>query len=412
MHRASILLVAAITLPACADRETATMPSSEAGDAAAIHAAALTLDTHVDIDLDFATEAIDPLDADIQVNLQKMRAGGLDTAFFVVYVGQTERTRENYARAQADAMTKFEAIHRMTNTLYPDLIGLAYRAADVERLVSEGKLAAAIGVENGYAIGTDLGLIDRYYELGARYLGLVHNGHNDLADSASPRPRFGDAEIEHGGVSELGAAAIRRMNELGIMVDISHASKQTALDTIALSQAPVIASHSSVHALGNHVRNLDDETLLRLRDNGGVVQIVAFDIYINVRPAEFFEARGALRESLGLQGFVDPAQLDEDIREAYERGMAEIDARWSPADVAAFVDHIDYVVDLIGIDHVGISSDFGGGGGINGWSDAAETPNVTAELLARGYSAEDIEKIWSGNLLRVWREVEAVAARL
>jgi membrane dipeptidase len=309
-------------------------------------------------------------------------------------------------------MTKFEAIHRMTSTLYPDLIGLAYRADDVERLVNEGKLVAAIGVENGFSIGTDLGLIDRYYELGARYLGLVHNGHNDLADSASPRPRFGDNEVEHDGVSELGAAAIRRMNELGIMVDISHGSKQTALDAIALSEAPVIASHSSVHALGDHVRNLDDETLLSLRDNGGVVQIVAFDIYINVRPPEFFEARSALRESLGLTGFVDPRQLDEDIREAYERGMAEIDSRWTPADVAAFVDHIDYVVDLIGIDYVGISSDFGGGGGISGWTDATETQNVTAELIARGYSPEDIGKIWGGNLLRVWREVEAVADRL
>jgi membrane dipeptidase len=404
-------LVAAAALSACTDRENAATPSTDAGSDG-LHAATLTLDTHVDIDLDFATETIDPLDADIQVNLEKMREGGLDTAFFVVYVGQTERTPENYARAQSDAMTKFEAIHRMTSTLYPDLIGLAYRADDVERLVNEGKLIAAIGVENGFSIGTDLGLIDRYYELGARYLGLVHNGHNDLADSASPRPRFGDNEVEHDGVSELGAAAIRRMNELGIMVDISHGSKQTALDAIALSEAPVIASHSSVHALGDHVRNLDDETLLSLRDNGGVVQIVAFDIYINVRPPEFFEARSALRESLGLRGFVDPRQLDEDIREAYERGMAEIDSRWTPANVAAFVDHIDYVVDLIGIDYVGISSDFGGGGGISGWTDATETQNVTAELIARGYSPEDIGKIWGGNLLRVWREVEAVADRL
>ncbi|NNC64795.1 MAG: membrane dipeptidase [Gammaproteobacteria bacterium] len=411
MHRVPILLVAAAALSACTDRENAATPSTDAGSDG-LHAATLTLDTHVDIDLDFATETINPLDADIQVNLEKMREGGLDTAFFVVYVGQTERTPENYARVQADAMTKFEAIHRMTSTLYPDLIGLAYRADDVERLVNEGKLVAAIGVENGFSIGTDLELIDRYYELGARYLGLVHNGHNDLADSASPRPRFGDNEVEHDGVSELGAAAIRRMNELGIMVDISHGSKQTALDAIALSEAPVIASHSSVHALGDHVRNLDDETLLSLRDNGGVVQVVAFDIYINVRPPEFFEARSALRESLGLRGFVDPRQLDEDIREAYERGMAEIDSRWTPANVAAFVDHIDYVVDLIGIDHVGISSDFGGGGGISGWADAAETPNVTAELIARGYSAEDIGKIWGGNLLRVWREVEAVADRL
>jgi len=297
----------------------------------------------------------------------------------------------------------------MTDMLYPDRIGLAYRAADVERLVGEGKLAAAVGIENGYVIGTDLGLLDRYYARGARYMTLVHNGHNDIADSASPRPQLGDEPVEHGGVSEFGAAVIRRMNELGMMVDISHASKQTALEAIELSQAPVIASHSSVRALGDHVRNLDDETLLRLRDNGGVVQIVAFDVYLNVRPPEFFDARRALTQRLGLGGPVNPDTLDAETRNAYLRGMADIDAVWPPSDVAALADHIDYAVDLIGIDHVGISSDFGGGGGIAGWNDATETPNVTAGLIERGYSAEDIGKIWSGNLLRVWREVEAVA---
>ena len=382
------------------------------GDPEAIHRSTLTLDTHVDIDPEYATPAQDPLNADIQVNLEKMTAGGLDAAFFIVYVGQTERTPVNYARAQADALAKFDAIHRKTESLYPDRIGLAYRAEDVGRLIEEGKLAAAIGIENGYVIGTGLGLLDRYYELGARYMTLVHNGHNDIADSASPREEFGDAPVEHDGVSEFGAAVIRRMNELGIMVDISHGSKQTALDAIALSEAPVIASHSGVRALGDHVRNLDDETLLALRDNGGVVQIVAFDLYLNVRPPEYFEARNALRDSLGLEGFVDPARLDEPTRAEYLAGIAELDARWAPADVASLVDHIDYAVDLIGIDHVGISSDFGGGGGIVGWSDAAETANVTAELVSRGYDTEAIEKIWSGNLLRVWRDVEAVAERL
>jgi membrane dipeptidase len=406
----------AALLSACAgfepDESRPPAATLDAAETTALHAAALTLDTHVDIDPDFATAAQDPLDADIQVNLAKMVAGGLDAAFFIVYVGQTERTSINYSRAQSDALVKFDAIHRMTETLYPDRIGLAYRAEDVTRLVAEGKLAAAIGIENGYVIGTDLALLDRYYELGARYMTLVHNGHNDIADSASPRERFGDAPVEHAGISEFGAAVIRRMNELGIMVDISHGSKQTALDAIALSQAPVIASHSSVRALGDHVRNLDDETLLALRDSGGVVQIVAFDTYLNVRPPEYFEGRNALRDSLGLEGFVEPADLDESTRAAYLAGVADLDERWVPADVAALVDHIDYAVELIGIDHVGISSDFGGGGGIVGWSNAAETHNVTAELLRRGYDAESIEKIWSGNLLRVWREVEAVAARL
>jgi membrane dipeptidase len=348
---ASVLIV---TLAACES------------DPAAIHTASLPLDSHVDIPFDFATADVDPRTGDLQVNLQKMRAGGLDAAFFIVYVGQTERTPANYAQAQADAMTKFEAIHRMTES-YPALIGLADSAGDVEALVAEGRLAAAIGIENGYVIGTDLALLDRYFELGARYMTLVHNGHNDIADSAQPNAEFGDAQAEHTGLSEFGGQVIRRMNELGIMVDISHASKTVALQAMELSAAPVIASHSSVRALTDHVRNLDDETLLMLRDNGGVVQIVAYPGYI---------------------------------------GSEE------PKAVADLVDHIDYAVSLIGIEHVGISSDFGGGGGIEGWNDATETPNVTAELVRRGYGARDIERLWSGNLLRVWRETERVAGEL
>jgi membrane dipeptidase len=377
-----------------------------------VHTAALTLDTHVDIPLDFATETVDPLDADQQVNLLKMQEGRLDAAFFIVYVGQTARTPENYAQAQADALTKFAAIQRMTEELYPDRIGLAYRAADVDRIAAEGKLVAAIGVENGYVLGNDLGMLDRYYDLGARYVSLAHDGHNDLADSARPSTALGDVPAEHDGVSELGARAIRRMNELGIMVDISHASRQAAIETIELSAAPVIASHSSIRAVADHVRNLDDETLLALQANGGVVQVVAYGGYLKVQPPEHRAALDALAARLGLATPVDRTALPEDLRAAYAAGVAEIDARWPPANVQILVDHIDYAVELIGIDHVGISSDFGGGGGIVGWADARETPNVTHELIARGYGEDAIRKLWGGNLLRVWREVERVAEEL
>jgi membrane dipeptidase len=336
-------------------------------DPAVIHLRSLPLDSHVDIPSDYATDAVDPLDGDLQVNLEKMRAGAMDAAFFIVYVGQAERTPENYEQAAADAMTKFEAIRRKTSTLYPEQIGLAESADDLLRLSAEGKLVAAIGIENGYVIGTDLDLLDRYHALGARYMTLVHNGHNDIADSAQPREELGDGAAEHEGVSDFGADVIRRMNELGIMVDISHASKAAALEAIELSAAPVIASHSSVRALTDHARNLDDETLLRLRDDNGVVQIVAFEAYLTDEP---------------------------------------------PASVADLVDHVDYAVALIGIEHVGLSSDFGGGGGVEGWNDAAETPNVTAELVRRGYTSEEIDLLWNGNLLRVWRETERVAAGL
>jgi membrane dipeptidase len=393
------------------DRDPVATISSPA-DPRILHAAALTLDTHVDIPLNFATDAVDPLDADQQANLLKMQEGGLDAAFFIVYVGQTARTPENYAQAQADALTKFAAIHRMTEELYPDRIGLAYRAADVDRLVAEGKLVAAIGVENGYVLGADLGMLDRYYELGARYVSLAHDGHNDLADSAQPSTTLGDVPAEHDGISELGARAIRRMNDLGIMVDISHASKQAAIETIELSAAPVIASHSSIRAVADHARNLDDETLLALKANGGVVQVVAYGGHLKVQPAERRAATDALAARLGLTTPINLTALPEGVRAEYESGLREVDAQWPPANVQTFIDHIDYAVRLIGIDHVGISSDFGGGGGIVGWADARETPNVTNELIARGYSEEAIRKLWGGNLLRVWREVERVAGEL
>jgi membrane dipeptidase len=401
-----------LALAACTNDPDPVGITPSAIESRSLHAAALTLDTHVDIPLDFATDAVDPLDADHQANLLKMQEGGLDVAFFIVYVDQTVRTPENYAQAQADAETKFAAIHRMTEELYPDRIGLAYRAGDVERLVAEGKLVAAIGVENGYSLGPDFGKLDHYHELGARYVSLSHNGHNDLADSAQPSTTLGDVPTEHEGVSELGARAIRRMNELGIMVDISHASKQAALEAIGLSVAPVIASHSGVRALADHVRNLDDETLVALEANGGVVQVVAFNGFLKLQPPERGVALDALTARLGLTTPINLTAIPAGLRAEYESGLREIDARWPPANVQTFIDHIDYAVKLIGIDHVGISSDFGGGGGIVGWADARETPNVTTELIARGYSEEAIRKLWGGNLLRVWREVERVAEDL
>jgi membrane dipeptidase len=335
-----------------------------------IHQRILTIDSHDDIPFNFATPDVDPgVRANRQVDLEKMAEGGLDVAFFIVYVGQGERTAEGYRVARERAMTKFNAIHRMTDQMYPDRIELAYTADDVERISSSGKLVAAIGIENGWVIGRDLDLIDQYHTLGARYMTLAHNGHNDISDSAQPEPDLGDQPSEHGGVSAFGEQVIAEMNRVGIMVDVSHISKAAMLDVVRISRAPVIASHSSMAGVHEHARNMDDEQLLALRDNGGVVQTVAFD------------------------GYVVP------------------EAR-SPATVSDFVDHIDHAVNLIGIDHVGISSDFDGGGGIEGWQDASETFNLTLELVRRGYSDSDIARLWGGNLLRVWRENERVAAEL
>jgi len=332
--------------------------------ARAIHDNVMALDTHVDIPLNFATSEHDPANAEAQVTLDAMHGGGLDAAFFIVYVGQQERTEENYRKARADAVAKFDAIHRMTEYMYPDQIGLADTAAEVRALSAQGKLVALIGIENGFAMGKDLSLLEDYREHGARYMTLVHNGHNDIGDSAQPRPQFGDMDTEHGGLSEFGYEVVDELNRLGILVDISHVSRQTMLDATRASKAPVIASHSSVTALTDHPRNMNDEQMLALKDNGGVMQIVAFNPYVR------------------------------------EGGDATLEL---------FVDHIDYAVDLIGIDHVGISSDFGGGGGISGWSNASETFNVTLELVRRGYSEDSIRKIWGANVLRILEEAERVA---
>ncbi len=400
------LLLASCTEPDISDASNSALLTQ----AETIHAAVVTIDSHDDISFDFATDAVDPLNASRQVSLEKMHQGGLDVAFFVVYVGQSERTAENYAKAKADARTKFAAIHRMAEQMYPEQIEIAYSADDVERIRGADKLVAAIGIENGFVIGQDLSLLETYHDLGARYITLAHNGHNDIADSAQHRPQYGDEPTEHDGVSEFGTEVIAEMNRLGIMADVSHISKAAALDAIRLSRAPVIASHSSVHALANHPRNMDDESLRALRDNGGVMQTVAFGGYVKIQPAERREARDALWTEFGIDSPRDLPDLTPDQRRDFDLRSAEIDVRWPPANLQDFVDHIDYAVELIGIDHVGISSDFDGGGGIVGWNDAGETFNVTLELVRRGYDQTEIEKLWGGNLLRVWREVEAVAA--
>ncbi len=375
--------------------------------ALAIHKRVLTIDTHDDIPFNFATPEVDPgVRGERQVDLPKMREGGLDVGFFIVFVGQTPRTPENYEKAKADAMTKFDAIHRMTEKMHPNTIGLAHTPADVERIHKSGKLVACIGIENGYVIGKDLSLIRKYHELGARYITLAHGGHNDIADSATPRQ--GEPEAEHNGLSPFGREVVAEMNRVGVMVDISHISKKAAMDAMAASKAPVIASHSGARAVNDHARNLDDEALQALKKNRGVEQTVALGGFVRNDPPEKRDALTALRKELGVTGF-GQGGVPADKRAEYDRRRAELDAKWPPANVQDFVNHIDHMVKLIGIDHVGISSDFDGGGGIVGWNNAAETPNVTIELVRRGYSEAQIAKLWGGNLLRVWRDVKKFA---
>ena len=344
-----------------------------------IHERAITLDTHADINTDnFTAEINYTQDLDTQVTLPKMEAGGLDVAWFIVYTGQGDINPEGYRAAYANAMDKFNAIHRLAEEIAPDQIEIAYTSDDVRRIIAAGKKVAMIGIENAYPVGPDLSNIEKFYNLGGRYMSLAHNGHSQFSDSQTGER---DGVYLHRGLSEMGRFAIREMNRLGMMIDISHPSRDSIMQTIALSRAPVIASHSSARALTDHSRNLDDEMLMALRDNGGVVQTVAFGSYVS-------EARRAHMAAGG-------------------------DSADAPAaTVSDFVDHIDYIVDLIGIEHVGISSDFDGGGGLEGWNDASESFNVTLELVRRGYTEEEIGMLWSGNLLRVLDEVQQVAAEI
>lgn len=409
MIRTTLVAALLVSTPALAQTEAELFAKAKE-----IQAKVISIDTHVDIPFDFASPAYDMMKPGVrgqQVHIPTMIEGGLDVPFLIVYMGQGERTVSGYAKAAADAFTKFSAIHRATDELYKDHLELALTAADVRRIVGSGKKATVIGMENGYAIGKDLRLLDAYYDYGARYLGLLHNGHNDLGDSAQPNRTKKEPDAEHNGLSPLGKQVVTRLNELGIMADISHASMKTALDMIAISKAPVIASHSSVKGVFDHPRNVSDDVLDAIKKNGGVVQIVAFDPYLRAAPAEKTQTIAALQKTMGIRSGADIDRLQPGQLQAYEAELATIENTWPKAGVANLVDHMDYAIKRIGIDHVGISSDFNGGGGIRGWSNAAETINVTLELVRRGYTEEQIAKLWGGNLLRVMEQVEAYAKR-
>jgi membrane dipeptidase len=394
----------------------AAWAANEAGESAAarLRPTLITIDTHTDIPTFFASDRYDPSKSNappILVDLPRMKAGGLDAVFFIVYVDQTKRDATGYAEAASEAFAKFAAIHRMTDELYADQVGLALTSADIRRIHAQGRSVALIGIENGYSIGRNLDLLDIYYGLGARYFGLVHNGHNDIADSAQPQEKFGDRSNadggEHGGLSDFGRKVIERCNDLGLMVDVSHSAKSTTLQAIEASRLPIIASHSAVYALNPHPRNMSDEEMKALAAKGGVIQIVAFDEYLKPVDPEKKKARGALAKSLGFTSLDAIFDADDATKKKFFDGLAELDKKWPRANVSTLVDHIDYAVKLIGVDHVGIASDFQGGGGIAGWANAGETSNVTKELVRRGYSEEDIAKIWGGNLMRVMDEVVA-----
>lgn len=393
-----------------------------------IHKNVITLDTHVDINVNnFTKDRNYTMDLNNQVTLPKMKAGGLDVAWFIVYTGQGDLDEEGFEDAYDNAMSKFESIHRLVEEFAPDDIGLATSSEDVKQLHKQGKMAAMIGIENGYPIGEHLENVEKFYNLGARYMSLAHQGHSHLSDSNTGEQYD---EWLHDGLSDMGKDVIAEMNRLGMMIDVSHPSKKAIKQMFELSEAPLIASHSSARALCNHSRNIDDELLLLFKEYGGVVQTVAFSAYVDFKKHKTFSKASAKiyqdkAEDLGFKILPRDSirAMNNDQRNAYYidyqnlRALAVDDVEMMkenipPVSVSDYVNHIDYMVDLIGIDHVGISSDFDGGGGVEGWKDASETLNVTIELVKRGYTEGDIAKLWGENLLRVLDEVEDVAQSL
>jgi len=394
----SISLVA-LLLAGCSSNEEQLIKKADK-----IHASILTVDTHCDTPMDFS----DPnFDLGVRheegcVDFPRMKDGGLHSEFFAVFIGQGPRNDSSFNKVHQKALAIFDAIHKNVEK-NSALAEMAYTADDAYRIKKDGKIAAFIGLENGYPVGKDLSRVKQYYELGARYITLSHSKNNDICDSSTDPD---GAEFD--GLSPFGNEVVKEMNRIGMMVDISHISDKSFYDVLKVTTAPVIASHSSCRALCGSPRNLTDDMLLALKENGGVIQICILGNYLKT-PEPNPELDAKLKELRDQYG--DYNALPEDSKKVVRIKYRAIQNTYEkPATVQDVVDHIDHAVQVIGIDYVGIGTDFDGGGGVEGCRTAAEMKNITIELLRRGYSKSDITKIWSGNIMRVLRKVEEVAS--
>jgi len=375
-----------------------------------IHDKVLTVDTHADTPSRLLREGWiigewhNPEERSSGcIDLPRMKEGGLDAEFFAVFVGQGERTPEGYVRAKERADRLLEAIYQMEKD-HPDLVEIATTPDDAYRLEKLGKRAAFIGMENGYPIGKDLELVKYFYDRGVRYITLCHSGDNDICDSSFER-----RNPEDNGLTEFGKQVVAECNRWGIMVDVSHVSDKSFFDILQTTKAPVIASHSSVRAICDHPRNLTDEMIKALAENGGVIQICFVSSFVKTPEPnpERDAAMAQLEEKYGSRRDIS----DEESRKKWREEYMAVREKFPEerAAVKDIVDHVDYVVDLVGVDYVGIGTDFDGGGGVDGCDDVSDMPRITEELVRRGYSDVDIQKIWGGNLMRVFREVENTA---
>ena len=374
-----------------------------------IHDRVLTFDSHADTPLRMIEPGFDmavrhdPNETGSKVDYPRMKEGGLDAIFFAAFVAQDIRDDEGHSRAKELGLQMIDTVIESTET-NSDIVGLALDPDDAYALEKEGKRAIYIGIENGYPIGNDISNVELYFDKGVRYITLVHSSNNDIADSATD-----SNGPEHDGISAFGEEVVDEMNRLGIIVDVSHGSDAVFYDAIEMSKAPIIASHSNARTVTDHPRNMTDEMLKLMAENGGVVQLTMLSDYLRDAPdnPELDAAMAELRATMKPFG-----EMNQEERTAARAAFNELNEKYpvDAANVQHVVDHIDHIVKVAGIDHVGIGCDFDGGGGIDGIFDASEVMNITIELVRRGYTEEQIEKIWGGNLIRVFREVQSVAA--
>lgn len=392
------VLLAFLIISACGSTEERLVKH-----AVKIHREILTVDTHCDTPMSLME---DSFDLGIRhdkgcVDFPRMKEGGLDAEFFAAYLAQGPRNDSAYILIHEETLAILNAIHKNVRK-NSSMAEIVLSPDNAYSLKKEGKISAFIGIENGYAIGKDLSRIKEYYDLGARYITLCHSANNDICDSST------DPEgAENNGLSPFGTEVVSEMNRLGIMIDVSHISDKSFYDVINLSSAPVIASHSSCRSLCSSPRNLSDDMLQALKANRGVIQICILSAYIKTpEPDPVLEA--AMKELNGKYG--DFSKLSDEQKAKFREERWELRNKYRRlATVSDVVDHIDHVVQVIGIDHVGIGTDFDGGGGVEGCRTVAEMKNITIELLRRGYSKTEIEKIWGGNVMRVFNEVQKIA---
>ena len=374
-----------------------------------IHEKILSVDSHTDTPLELTKPGFDisvrhdPVTDHSKIDFPRMKDGKLDAAFFAVFTSQGKRNSEANQKAKQKAFVLFDTIFSMLKKNH-EIAGLALCPEDAYKLKKEGKRAVFIGVENGYPIGTDIDMVKVLYDRGARYITLCHTKNNDICDSSTDSTEFN-------GLSEFGVNVVKVMNRIGMMVDVSHISDKSFWDVLSVSKAPVIASHSCARALCNNPRNMSDSMLTALAINDGVIQMCILSDYVKTplpNPARD-SARAEVRKK-----YNNFDNLSEDEMKVARKEWYSIEEKYTQklATISDVVDHIDHIVAVAGIDHVGIGTDFDGGGGVTGCFDVSEMKNITKELLLRGYTESDIRKIWGGNLMRVMDKVCKVAKSL